>query len=354
MRMRSSRQSAFTLIELLVVIAIIAVLIGLLLPAIQKVREAAARTACNNNLKQIALAAHSYAGANGYLPPGYLGSTTLSLHYPTSGWSTGAQWVSSLTFLLPYLELDAVSSKLVTPRGLKDTGNGWWSVNPDYSLSLSRIKTFICPSDEVQGVNDLLPGTGNGVAVSYSTYNPDGFGSAGAVIQYYSQASGRDFGKTNYVGSMGAAGQYAVNNSPYDGPGADLSIYQGIFTDRSQVSLAELTTSDGASNTLAFIESLGGASGTFPRDFYFAWMGVGAIETKFGLQAGGSSPTGSWSMASSRHSGSIVNCAFADGSVRGLKAANTAQRSPAVIDWYVLQQLGGYKDGGNRDTSILY
>src|SRR5262245_17723505 len=89
---------AFTLIELLVVIAIIAVLIGLLLPAVQKVREAAARTQSTNNLKQITLATHAYNDSTGKLPP--------SLDY--SSWKANYTYGSIFFFLLPHIEQDAV------------------------------------------------------------------------------------------------------------------------------------------------------------------------------------------------------------------------------------------------------
>ena len=110
----SDSRSGFTLIELLVVIAIIAVLIGLLLPAVQKVRESAARTQCTNNLKQIGLALHNYHDANQAFPQAY---KTLATPDPTAPPGTGTYGAGAFVLILPYIEQGNLYGEIDVTQG---------------------------------------------------------------------------------------------------------------------------------------------------------------------------------------------------------------------------------------------
>src|SRR5262249_27356891 len=181
------RTSAFTLIELLVVIAIIAILIGLLLPAVQKVREAAARAKCQNNLKQLGLAAHNYESAQGVLPPGYQGCKP-NVDYPFTGHLAEdtvnapggplAHWTGSLAFLLPYYEQDNIYKQLRTMTD-KTYHGAWWETNPDWTLAHSRIPILLCPSDP-SNQGDISAGS-CALMHSYNSGTVDG-GANGAVL----------------------------------------------------------------------------------------------------------------------------------------------------------------------------
>jgi prepilin-type N-terminal cleavage/methylation domain-containing protein len=137
----STLRRGFTLIELLVVIAIIAVLIGLLLPAVQKVREAAARIKCQNNLKQIGLALHLYHDVNAVLPPGYRDPSPPQQFGPGWGWAV---------FLLPWLEQGNLYRELrVDYQNLGDGANPV----PPTPLTQTVLDVFTCPSDAGPAIN---------------------------------------------------------------------------------------------------------------------------------------------------------------------------------------------------------
>jgi prepilin-type N-terminal cleavage/methylation domain-containing protein len=333
---RPTRRVAFTLIELLVVIAIIAILIGLLLPAVQKVREAAARSQCQNNLKQIGLSAHNYASATGRLPSGWIGSypvvDNVDLGYTR-------QFTGVLVELLPYLEQGPVDSQIrstgpaVVPPDYSNPDRPypiWSSFNGPWAARNTRIKTFVCPSDDPYS-------TPVAAAVGQLGRDPGNPGQWRFDLAWFNNPSIDPFlGRTNYLGVAG----YAGNGYPQ---------FQGLLLNRSKLSLEQASAGDGLSNTLFFGEYLGG-SDAGPRVISASWMGVGCAPTAWGLPAGkGTDPTyGNWNAFTSKHAG-VVQFAMGDGSVQKLRKGI----NPGTNEWALFVYASGWNDGMVVDFSQL-
>ena len=330
-------RSAFTLIELLVVIAIIAILIGLLLPAVQKVREAAARAKCSNNLKQLGLGFMNYESGHGYFPPGYEQKVTAG--YPSVP-AFRFRW-SAIATLTPYLEQTAIYNACDLDNPLYDASGNVINSKGNILAVQQNVPILLCPSDPL------------------SSQKPDPL-----------------FGPVSYnvcVGSGRNGGSRTSSNTT-------IALPDGMFYKGSKTRIADVT--DGTSNTAMMSEGLIGPNSgpltTAPTDAttkerLYAWTGGAggmpnscsspteyrsdkndrwadgdAYETLYdhGLTPNSAtidciSTSANWKAARSKHTGGI-NFLRADGSIRFVSNG---------VEANVWQNIGS-RAGGEVGTEI--
>jgi prepilin-type N-terminal cleavage/methylation domain-containing protein len=296
---RLSRSRAFTLIELLVVIAIIALLIGLLLPAVQKVREAANRLKCQSHLRQIGLAMHNYESANGVFPPR---AQPVIYMRPGGGW-IGGTGPGFFTLLLPQVEQDAVQRGIDLTIGYFEPQNmpPPWGTN---TATMATVPVFLCPSSPKPRAHPFM-------------------------------SQPFPYGLTDYGPVWGM-------DSRLTSPGAPVAVeYPCLIQPERPAALAECT--DGLSNTIVAGECAGRPQGYLrgPKKYPLAIQGGGWAEPATGIAVTGYAEDG----ISSPGTGScVVGCnnfiqffsfhpagahiLLGDGSVRLLKNGTPA---PVVV-----------------------
>lgn len=287
LRNRAPR-AAFTLIELLVVITIIGILVSLLLPAVQAVREAARRMQCQNNLKQIGIALHNFNTARGHLPYGTKHHKDDHSGAAVAGWAWGA-------YLLPYVEQQAVYDKLDVSRGeLHDILTNLTASSAQLPAAKAIVPFYVCPSDGGPEYNTKK------LFTNYTAggTEPNGFAAA----------------RSSYVGNAGLPRVFATE-AVVDGKDPGGVLYSSVKVNFGAIS-------DGTSNTIAVGErdykKSNGAVWIGTRN-YMGWANVGLTQplfitlTKINQPTGNADPVNMRGISSQHADG--ANFLFNDGRV---------------------------------------
>ncbi len=347
-------RAGFSVVELLCVIAIISILIGMLLPAIQSVRESARNTGCKNNLRQIGIAIHSFHSANRTLPDGTLGfsgTQTISLDdFPA--WDIDPSYpvylhknqnTSWVTQILSFLEKDSLDSQL--PRICTNRNSDfaiYKSTNPGIEkmtdipevcyVAAQELEVLQCPSDSPGDSPTPFGG-------SQPVFDPDK--SRDAFVYFVADL---EMAPTNYAVCSGAYSGGKVGLAEYEQ-------FDGAFGSRIRKRIRDFR--DGTSNTVLVGETLGQIEGQkrfFDNPWFFGFMARARSDLEWksyhpirsrGLELFGDSWFSHAAGFGSKHPGS-VNFVFADGSVRAISR---------TVDWQSLYQASGIADGHVLDLN---